>query len=269
MTAASPGALTPWIDTPEAIELDLIEEIKSAILDHPRSQQKTIGPSEVGMTCTRRLLHKLNGDDEPARGLPWLPTIGTAMHAWLADVMSNAIGQHYDPPRYLIEQRVMVGEIAGVECWGSADLFDSGSGTVVDWKIIGKGVMQEYRRKGPREQYRKQAHLYGRGFALLGYTVRQVMLAFLPRNEIDLAARYFWAEPYDERVAIAALDRATGLVNLLSAVGIDAALALYGPCDDVRLCPYCHTTTPAAIRPPATSTRELFAGAVLLKGTTS
>lgn len=256
-------ALTPWIDTPEAVELDLIEEIKSAILDHPRSLQKTIGPSEVGMPCTRRLLHKLNGDDEPQRGLPWLPTIGTAMHTWLAGVMENAIGQHYDPPRYLIEHKVMVGDIAGVPCWGSSDLFDSGSGTVIDWKIIGKGPMQEYRRKGPREQYRKQAHLYGRGFALQGYTVNQVMLAFLPRNEIDLSYRYFWAEPYDESVALAALERASGLAHLLSAIGIDEAVALYGPCDDLRYCPYCRDPnytpyTPVASRQPADSARSIL-----------
>jgi hypothetical protein len=247
----------------EILEAEIIYEIHNAIESHPRSLQRAIGPSQLGTTCTKHLLHMLNHDPEPIRGaIPWLPTIGTAVHSLLRDVFDGCTDQQLNPPRYLVEHRVEVGNVAGVPITGSSDLFDTHSGTVVDWKIIGKTVMQDYRRKGPRPSYRAQAHLYGRGFALQGYQVNTVMLAFLPRNELSLNARYFWSEPYDERVALAALDRATALTNLIKAVGIDAALAMYPNCDDTRLCPYCFA--PATPRLPATTTRELFSGS--LKG---
>lgn len=257
----SAAEIQPWIDTPEAVEADLIEEIHSAISNHPRSKQRWIGPSEIGTACPRALLHKLNGDEEPPRAyVPWLPTVGTAVHAWLADVMSHAIGQTLPEPRYLIEQRVNVGQLNGLDVSGSADLFDRLTGTVVDWKILGVTSTREYRRHGMKQQYRAQAHLYGRGFARLGYTVNQVMVMCLPRNEMSLGARYCWTEPYDEQVAIDALARAEGLHRLLAAIGIEAALMAYAPCKDTRSCSWCNP--PTATRPSATPGADPFARSV-------
>jgi hypothetical protein len=51
-----------------------------------------------------------------------------------------------------------------------------------------------------------QAHLYGRGFALLGKPVKNVALAFMPR-EGSLRDIFVWTEPYDEAIALQALER--------------------------------------------------------------
>lgn len=250
------------INQPAMVQKEYLYEITNAIENHPRSQQTRIGPSEIGTPCTRRLLHKLNGDKEPERrGIPWLPTIGTAFHTWAADVFTNATANHYpgERPRYLVETKVNVGEINGIDVTGSSDLFDTETGTVVDHKLIGKTPMQDYRRKGMRREYKVQAHLYGRGFQRAGYEVNWVMIACLPRNEISLDTNYFWSEPYDEQVAIDALDRATKLSQLITAVGIDIAVTLYPPCEDTRLCPWC--VTPTTPKPPATTTAALIAAA--------
>lgn len=230
-------------NSPAVVEAEYIEIIRDAIARHPRSQQKAIGPSEVGIPCTRALLHKLNHDPEPPDD-PWLPTIGTAVHTWLADTFeayNASLGHGPDDParRYIVEQRVSVGEICGVEITGSADLFDQYSGTVGDHKIIGETPIKEYRRKGPRPEYRAQFHLYGRGFARAGYKVNTVMMFGLPRNNVSLNARYVWSEPYDEAVAVAALDRCTALTELTAAVGIDMAVSMYPACGDTRYCPWC------------------------------
>lgn len=243
MTAvAAPGTL-PIADSPAVVADELMDEIKASIRGQERSQQTRIGPSEIGLPCTRRLAHKLAGTPEPDRGAPWLPTIGTAVHAYLAEhFKKHSIGVGMlDGPRYLVETRVSVGEINGHEMTGSADLFDRLTGTVVDWKIVGPSRIKIYKSKGPGPQYRSQAHLYGRGFQRAGYPVRQVMIAFLPRNG-ELSASYFWSEQWDETVATTALSRATGLAQLIAAIGVDTVVDMYPPCAD-EWCPWCHDPT--------------------------
>lgn len=223
----------------EAVSMSYIETVVAAIVDHPRSQQKRIGPSEIGTECNRALLHKLNEDDEPPRPPGWKPTVGTAVHEWLeghfrsasTTVGGEAMG------RWFVEQRVDVGEIGGTAITGSTDLFDAYTGTVIDHKIVGPSMLRKYRAQGPSEVYRTQAHLYGRGWNRKGYDTKMVMIAFLPR-EGELDDSYIWTEPWDETVALAALERANALWAVKEAMGIGAALALYPPCD-YRFCPWC------------------------------
>ena len=236
------------IDWPATVASELSEEIRHAVLEQPRSRQQVIGPSELGMPCTRRLLHKLNRDPAPAPlpgmypALPWLPTIGTAMHSMLADIFTSCIAQFgAEGPRYLIEHRVNVGTVAGQEIWGSSDLFDIFAGCVVDWKIVGPTTLKRVKAaRSPGPQYRSQAHCYGRGFVRAGYRVHNVLIFFLPRNG-EFSERYAWHEPYDETIALQALSRATGLADLIKAIGIDAAVSLYPPCSDTY-CNWCGQT---------------------------
>lgn len=189
---------------------DLAEGITNGIVNHPRSLQQRIGPSELGMPCEHCLAAKLAGWTE-ARDAAWLPTVGTAVHAWLADEFSGT-------PRWLVETRVDVGELNGVPITGSADLFDLTTATVVDWKIVGRPTLQTVKREGgPSDQYRTQAHLYGRGFVRAGHDVKRVAIAYLYRNGFT-PEPYVWTEPYDEGVALAALERATGVLRTLDAV---------------------------------------------------
>jgi hypothetical protein len=224
---------------PRLLQAELLEVIRSAIRDQPRSQQTRIGPSELGHPCDRWLSHKLRGTPEVnQRSAPWLPTVGTAIHAWLEDVFTAdtvpAIAAGGEP-RWLLEQRVSVGTIDGQDITGSCDLYDTVTATVVDWKTCGKTRLDKYRRHGPDNDYRVQAHAYGRGWTRKGYDVERVAICFLPRNA-ELDDTVWWSEPYDEQIAVAALARAEVIAMANTALG-DAAPAAMGTVD--HNCGYC------------------------------
>jgi hypothetical protein len=203
---------------------ELLYEIGQAITNHPRSQQTTIGPSEIGMPCARRLGHKLAGTEPPETHGRWLATIGTATHAWLEHALEAANARwvaECGKPRFLLEQRVTVGSIGGRPISGSTDVYDTVTSTVVDWKIVGPTRLKKYRREGPGQQYRVQGHLYGRGWAAAGYPVDAVMVAFLPRNA-ELRDAFHWSEPYQEDIAVAALNRANRVNGAVQVLGSEA-----------------------------------------------
>ena len=204
---------------------ELLWTIRDAIASQPRSQQTRIGPSEIGHPCDRWLSHKLAGTPPVNdRHAPWLPTIGTAVHAWLADVFIRLgfdavrAGQ---TPRWRIEEKVTVGTINGEDIDGSCDLYDTITATVIDWKTCGKTRLDKYKRHGPDPDYRVQAHAYGRGWVHRGLPVDTVAIVFLPRNS-ELSETVFWAEPYDEQIVIAALARADAIGSAAAMLGPDA-----------------------------------------------
>jgi hypothetical protein len=218
---------------------ELLHTIRTAIADQPRSRQTRIGPSELGITCDRRISYKLRGTPEVnTRQAPWLPTVGTAVHAWLEDVF-GADNVHRlargEAERWLLEQRVSVGNVGEEEITGSCDLYDTATGSVIDWKTTGKTRLDAYRRNGPSNQYRVQAHAYGRGWARKGYDVETVAICFLPRNA-ELDSTVWWSEPYDESVAVAALARAEAITMVNAALG-EAAPAVMSTTDSE--CGYC------------------------------
>lgn len=226
-------------DTAQKLGDDLLSNIITAIKHHPRSLQKVIGPSEMGVECSRAILHKLNQDTEPDRGVGWKPTIGTGVHAWLEDTFNSINGDpgNQQHGRWLCELKVNVGTVGGTEIWGSVDLFDMWTGTVIDWKIVGNSTLRKYRTEGPSQQYRAQAHLYGQGYANAGQRVNMVAIAFLPR-EGELTDSFIWTEPWNPQIAADTLARVDSLARLLAEVGIDQALAQFPPCTD-RWCDWC------------------------------
>lgn len=201
--------------------------IETAINASPRSLQKRIGPSEIGNPCDRCLAHKLAGTPEQETHAPWLPFIGTATHAALEDIFTQA-NSPTGAVRYLVEATVSVGEIGGQDITGHADLFDLELGEVTDWKITGATTLKKA-RGGPSTTYRTQAHLYGRGFARRGLTVNRVRIAYLPRNSVHLGDAVIWSEPYDEQIALRALERANGIALAIAALGAPAAIAACAP----------------------------------------
>lgn len=240
-TARHPGNrywadLTPDTgDRLEAVAEGYMDVVIEAITQHPRSLQTAIGPSELGVTCTITLLHKLNGDPEPERNdVPWRPTVGTAVHAWLEEAF-DAEGRRRggDPLRWLTERRVTVGQIAGKDVTGSCDLFDLQEQVVIDHKVVSPNSLKRYRSKGPSQQYRCQAHLYGKGFEDAGTRPNLVAICFLPAAG-DLADAYLWAEPYQREIAETVLARVNRLAMELQVHGIEKALALHAtdPCED-------------------------------------
>lgn len=202
--------------------------IETAITSQPRSQQKRIGPSEIGNPCTRCLTHKLIGTPEIEQHAPWLPWIGTAVHAQLEDVFMRA-NAGLDRARYLVESTVCVGQIGGQDITGHADLFDLHVGEVTDWKCVGATTLRNAKANGPSETYRTQAHCYGLGFALRGLTVHRVRIAYLPRNSVHLGDAHVWSEPFDPVRAMTAIQRADDIAQTVDKAGPQTALDGAGP----------------------------------------
>lgn len=243
---------------------ELLYFIADGIAANPRSLQKRIGPSEIGITCARRIGYKLAGTDTVNdRGVPWKPFIGTAVHAALADIFTAANGSLGQipaavggGPRFLVEDKVHVGQILGEDIDGSCDLHDRATATTIDWKVVGGEQLIRYRTAGPGEQYRVQAHTYGRGWQLRGEDVQHVGVFFLPRDrELDKA--HFWHEPYDETVAARALDRVEGIAKLIGALG-PAAMPVLPTAD--AWCKYCPWWLPASTDLPNSCPGHTAAG---------
>jgi hypothetical protein len=226
-----PAKIAARSDAAETVDLldELLDVIVSTIDNWPRSQQIAVGPSDLGMPCTRRLAYKLANTPPTNVGQPaWKPTVGTAIHAWLEDAFGGS-------DRWVTERRVCVGQVNGVDIAGSADLYDRRTRTVIDWKSCGPTRLKHYHAHGPGAQYRAQAHLYGRGYEAWGLPVSTVMIVFLPRNG-ELREAFAWSEPYDEQIALDALSRAAHVATALAALGPDVFAAL--PTDPAD-CAYC------------------------------
>ena len=203
-------------DAPAPIDVQAKELrwwITDGILNQPRSLQARIGPSELGEPCDHCLAAKLAGWEKNATAA-WLPFIGTGVHAELAAIFEGA-NHKCGWRRYEVEQRVTVGIVRNEEITGSCDLFDRATGTVIDWKIVGKNTLDQVRRNGPSPTYRTQAHLYGQGWVNAGHTVTAVMICFLPRNSPTLEQGIFWGEDHDPAIAAAALERANHIATQL------------------------------------------------------
>lgn len=233
---------------PAELHAELKGVMERTMLDHPRSQQDRIGPSEIGTPCTRKLAYKLGRAPvvNPPRPA-WRPQVGTDVHAGQAErfVADNV---RLGWARWLVEMRVSVGEIDGVDITGSCDLYDRATGDVGDWKIVGSTTLRDARRNGPKRKYRVQPHLYGRGYTRRGLPVRNVHVLYLPAAG-ELGDAVFWSEPYDEQVAVDALARATGIAQATRAVGFGPVAAASEAADD--FCTGCPWFAPADPDPAA------------------
>lgn len=217
---------------------DLIGTVVDAARYSPRSKQMTIGPSEIGHPCARRLAYKLSG--EPSRWRdsdPWASIVGTAVHAWLASAFAAA-NLTLDEPRWLVEQRVH--PTPGIP--GSCDLYDLHTDSVIDHKVVGADTMNKAKRGGPSEQYRIQCHIYGLGWERLGRAPREVAIAYWPRSGF-LSGLFLHREAYDRALALSALDRLTNISAAAMSLGVDThpehlMLIPSSPGDQCRYCPY-------------------------------
>lgn len=219
--AALPPMHAPYTGgDPKAALGDARAVIEHAIAHHPRTLQTEIGPSEIGTVCDHCLAAKLAGWTQVRDG-GWLPTIGTALHAWIEQAFitseNNRNAQHTTGLRYLTEAPVMVGRIAGREVWGSTDLVDLVAGMTVDWKLVGATTLRSA-KSGPSEVYRVQADLYAKGWNDAGYRVDHVAIAYLPRNAQSLNDAIWWTAPHDRGRAEAALARADHMATQLQAL---------------------------------------------------
>lgn len=205
---------------------DALTVIENGIRQQPRSQQKLIGPSEIGTDCDHCLAAKLADWEETERDVAWLPFIGTAVHAELASIFDadNARATKAgDRPRWRVEKRVEVGTIGGHHISGTCDLYDTFTGTVLDWKIVGAQTLRTAKASA-KPVYRVQGQLYGLGQENAGHTPKRVAIAHLPRNAISLAQAVIHVEDYHPAIAHQAIERANRIhanLTTLASLGIE------------------------------------------------
>lgn len=223
----------PAHDIAQALRDMIIHGSKSM----PRSQQQALGPSEVGHPCARKLAYGLmsepgeGGYDDPLASL-----IGTAFHSWLewaAEQDNLRLGRQ----RWLTERKVEVRP--GLS--GTADLFDTDTGTVIDHKCPGKSRFDHYTRHGPSNVYRAQAHLYGAGYVRLGFDVKNVAIHLIPRASAQLRSTHVWMEPYNQQLVDEILGRIDNVTLLIEALDLEHNPQNYklipiAPDEDCRLC---------------------------------
>lgn len=223
----------------------LMAAIRHKIHHHPRSQQKRIGPSEIGNPCDRRIGYKLLGHPERERGDAWKPTVGTAVHAWLEEALDDDDARlqedhEWNLPAHVLswltEQTVTVGYLAdGTPITGSCDAYHRPSRTVIDHKIVGVASLKDKKANGPGAQYRVQVHLYGAGFVMAGIPVEHVAINFLPQNG-NLSDGWWWSEPFDMGIAAAAIVRLRAIEAHVRATGrVDGLPATEAWCN---FCPF-------------------------------
>jgi hypothetical protein len=207
-------------DTDGAILEDLKNVLRQHHSAHPRSQQRELGPSQIGHPCARHLISALIEQKPINPAFDPLPSyIGVAVHKHIEDAVALAnskLQEQGKPERWISEHKLHMGY--GVS--GTADLFDLNTKTVIDLKVPGTSKMTAYRKGGPSETYRIQAHLYGYGYTREGIEVDRVAIWFLPRAG-SLASSFLWSEPYDESVALQTLSRYEDLLLLADELQVE------------------------------------------------
>ncbi len=248
--APIPAAPTPLFSAPAGpaaahpLKANLMRIIRWFEDNSARSQQAEIGPSEVGQDCLRRIAYRLTGTaaaNDTAD--PWFAIVGTAVHDWLAAAIQSwqviSLGRKGDQKRYFIEERLQIAD----DLVGNCDLFDVDEGRVIDHKVVGATALKKYIEQGPSSVYRTQVHLYGRGWQLRGYQVRDVTIAFYPRSNY-LDGMHVWSEPYDEQIAIEALNRLATVRQLAASLPADMIPATPDPAG-CAWCPFYRPGGPA------------------------
>ncbi|MEO3851725.1 hypothetical protein ABGB09_29555 [Streptomyces sp. B8F3] len=229
----------------QALAERLAQFIVDADAGSARSLQKCIGPSEVGEPCERRLSYRMLDWPQPNLGRdPIAAVIGTGFHMWMAEqFQARNTGD-----RYKTEQRVVVrtGYTEHATLSGSADLYDRLLGCNLDWKLVGSTSLDRYRRQGPGEKYRIQAHLYGLGQENAGEQVDRVAVVFVARwHQLKI---HVWSEPYQQQIALDALARLDRIQQRLMDLDPEAHPQRWGqiPADPAASCRFCPWLKPGS-----------------------
>lgn len=190
----------------DVLAVQLKEELKAIIKwaadTSPRSLQATLGPSELGHPCDRKLAYKMAGSQTFNTHIdPLIAVVGTGLHSWMEEAIRR-FNATFGDDTLSPETRVhMDPNLAG-----TSDLYHKQLRAVVDFKSASADVIKKVPEAGPGPGYRTQVHLYGLGYENAGLPVENVMIAFIPRSGL-LKSIHVWREPYDRQVAMDALAR--------------------------------------------------------------
>jgi hypothetical protein len=222
---------------------DLTDIIRWTDNNSARSLQSTIGPSELGTECDRKIAYRIAGVAETNQWMDPLPAIvGTAVHGWLEKAVNHFQKVHY-MDRWETEITVQPDPIVTGHC----DLYDRQYAMVIDWKTVSPTKLKEWKRKGPPEHYKTQVNLYAKGLLLTGRPVNRVALVAVPRSgwltDVDM-----WVDEYRPELAQAALDRLYGIADKLMAQGdqLDPDAIPAMPGDGCSYCPWYRGGTKSA-----------------------
>lgn len=218
-----------------------------------RSAQVTMGPSEMGTPCDRRLaLSLMRMPPVNPGGDGWAAFVGTSIHAALEQMFMWADA---GTGRFAVEQRL---EFASVYVpKGTADLIDRVLLMVLDHKCQGRWSRNKLKTSGLSPTYKVQAHVYAHGARLRGEKIEKVAIVSWPRDEATLDDLYVHVEDYDPAVVKRAFERVEEIgesvrVNVKdlrriyevaeeveAPIDIKARVAAnYNVADDCRFCPF-------------------------------
>lgn len=188
----------------------------------PRSLQRHLGPSELGVECDLQVVWKLLGIPTTNHvNDPWPSMRGKALHSHAEGVFTaDNLRAGWD--RWQVERRV----IPHPEHPGSSDLYDEEEQTVVDHKFLGESTMAKIRR-GPGRKYRGQLFLYGLGYVLLGFPVRRVAIAAYPATAASLDGLYVWDHTFADLVD----DGAGGQTTVIRPDVLEVLAAIFADTD--------------------------------------
>lgn len=207
------GGMKAWSGGPPPVNANVVwaadygREIKALIKRKieraPRSVQVHLGPSELGVQCSRQVVGKMIGaglaphTNHISDG--WPAFIGTCVHAGLAEALEEE-NARVGVQRFLPEMRV-----APVpEHPGTTDFFDVVTMITGDWKVLGPTSLAKISSPaGPPRKYKVQLLLYWLGCLIAGYDARRIALIALPRTAPSLDGMYVWGcEPGPEEIAL-------------------------------------------------------------------
>lgn len=180
-----------------------------------RSKQTTLGPSQIGTPCDRRLaMHLMGCKPVNPGGDSWASFLGTCGHAGVADMFdwANAGTGRYVTEMPLTFQSELVPK-------GTGDLLDRMLKVFVDHKMMGSFSLNKLKSEGPSETYRVQLHTYAMGAEDQGEEIEHVALIAWPRQNGTLQSMYAWTEPYDRGIAERALARVERIRERLDELG--------------------------------------------------
>lgn len=207
---------------------DLIDDIEGFTLGG-RSLQKTIGLSEIGMTCRRCVARKLAEVEKSKTISSFRTTIGRYFHEGVATELA---AKYAGTGAILLENGVVAHQYKGRTFRGSSDVFlpNEGHGMVLDWKCVGDDTLEDMRKREeqgllPKMQYVIQGQLYGLGFERLGYPVEEICIMFVPANKGNLRRYHVkFVFAYDRTIALAALAEIEVLIDRAEVEGWDAVI---------------------------------------------
>jgi len=138
----------------EALEQKLLEAVIAEERDRPRTQQRQVGPSEIGgcLELVRAKIFEPPEEDAPEEHWPIAANIGTVMGEFLEGVFGRRLGAK---TQLKIQTKL---EELGLSVAGSADVIFIDDNTIIDLKSTASIGSVNY--EGPKLSYYIQIALY-------------------------------------------------------------------------------------------------------------